>query len=148
MNFLISQVCVNNQFQFYLCFITEHIQFYQTIILFILIFIYLFRFLGPHPRYMEVPRLGVKSELQLPAYATAMETQDPSRVCDLHHSSEQHQILNPRARPGIKPATSWYLVDSFRCTMTGTPSNYYFKRHLLKIVKLQRQRRSKETKWC
>ena len=27
--------------------------------------------LGPHPRHMEVPRLGVESELQLPAYATA-----------------------------------------------------------------------------
>jgi len=33
-------------------------------------------------------------ELQLPAYiATAV--QDPSCVCDLHHSSQQHQILNP-----------------------------------------------------
>ena len=27
--------------------------------------------LGPRPRHMEVPRLGVKSELQLPAYTTA-----------------------------------------------------------------------------
>ena len=27
----------------------------------------LFVFLGPHPRHMEVPRLGVESELQLPA---------------------------------------------------------------------------------
>ena len=43
---------------------------------------------------MEVPRLGVKSELQLPVYTTATATQDPSQVCDLHHSSQQHQILN------------------------------------------------------
>ena len=42
----------------------------------------------PHPWHMEVPRLGVKSELQLPAYATAIATPDPSRVCDLHHSSQ------------------------------------------------------------
>ena len=28
-------------------------------------------FLGPHPRHMEVPRLGVKSELHLLAYTTA-----------------------------------------------------------------------------
>ena len=27
------------------------------------------------------------------AYATA--TPDPSCICDLHHSSEQHQIFNP-----------------------------------------------------
>ena len=26
--------------------------------------------------------------------ATAIETRDPSRVYDLHHSSQQHQILN------------------------------------------------------
>ena len=44
---------------------------------------------------MEVPRLGVKSELQLPAYATATATRDQSPVCDLHHSSQQCWILNP-----------------------------------------------------
>ena len=34
---------------------------------------------------MEVPRLGVESEMQLPAYTTATETLDLSRICDLHH---------------------------------------------------------------
>ena len=48
--------------------------------------------LGPHPRHMEVPSLGVESELQLPSYATA--THDLICICDLHHSSWQHQILN------------------------------------------------------
>ena len=28
-------------------------------------------FLGPHLQHMEVPRLGVELELQLPGYATA-----------------------------------------------------------------------------
>ena len=32
-------------------------------------------FLGPHLQHMEVPRLGVKLELQLPAYTTATATQ-------------------------------------------------------------------------
>ena len=41
---------------------------------------------------MEVPGLGVESELQLLTYATA--TPDPSRVCDLHHSSWQHRTFN------------------------------------------------------
>ena len=38
---------------------------------------------------MEVPRLGVRWELELPAYitATATATWDPSHLCDLHHSS-------------------------------------------------------------
>ena len=40
-------------------------------------------------------RLEVESELQLPAYTTATATWDPSCICDLHHSSQQHQILNP-----------------------------------------------------
>ena len=52
-------------------------------------------FLGPHPWHMESPRLGVKLELQLLAYTTAIVMKDPSHVCDLHHSSQQCQILNP-----------------------------------------------------
>ena len=44
---------------------------------------------------MEVPRLGVELELQLLAYATATAMQHPSLVYDLHHSSQQYQILNP-----------------------------------------------------
>ena len=42
---------------------------------------------------MEVPRLGLKSELQLLAYTTVTATQ--SLVFDLHCSSQQCQILNP-----------------------------------------------------
>ena len=40
-------------------------------------------FLGPHPQYMEVPRLGVEPKLQLWAYTTATATQDPSHIFDL-----------------------------------------------------------------
>ena len=42
---------------------------------------------------MEVPRLGVKLELQLPAYATAVP--DPSSIYNPYHSSQQCQIVNP-----------------------------------------------------
>ena len=42
--------------------------------------------LGLYPWHMEVPRLGVKSGLQLLAYATAKETWDLRIVCNLHHS--------------------------------------------------------------
>ena len=37
----------------------------------------------------------VESELQLLAYTTATVMLYPSRMCDLHHSSQHHQILNP-----------------------------------------------------
>ena len=43
---------------------------------------------------MEGPGLGVESELLLPAYARAIATQDPSRVCDLYHSSRQRRNLD------------------------------------------------------
>ena len=44
---------------------------------------------------MEVPRLGVESELQVLAYTTVTATWDPSLVCDPYHSSWQPWILNP-----------------------------------------------------
>ena len=47
---------------------------------------------------MEGPRLGVQSELQLPAYPTGTAMQDPSHICDLHHSSGQRRILNPLSK--------------------------------------------------
>ena len=47
---------------------------------------------------MEVPRLGVEAQLQLPANTTATATWDPSRVCDLYHSSRQRPILNPLSK--------------------------------------------------
>ena len=53
------------------------------------LFFFFLGFLGPHPWHMEVLRLGVESELWLPAYTTATAMQDPSWVCDLHHSSRQ-----------------------------------------------------------
>ena len=67
-------------------------------------------FLGPYLLRMEVPRLGVKLELQLPAYTTATAMPDPSRICNLHCSLWQHQILNPMSKARIEPVPSWILV--------------------------------------
>ena len=58
-------------------------------------YVYVFVFLGLYLQHMDLPRLGVEWELQLPAYAIATAMQDPSHVCNLHHSSWQYQILNP-----------------------------------------------------
>ena len=62
----------------------------------------LFVCLRPHPRHMEVPRLGAQSERYLLAYTTTTAVQDPSHVYNLHHSSQQGRILNPlsKARDG------------------------------------------------
>ena len=59
---------------------------------------------------MEVPRLGVESELQLLAYTTATATWDLSHVCDLHHSSWQRPILNPLREAWDGTVSSWRPV--------------------------------------
>ena len=61
--------------------------------------------------HMEIPRGGVLWELQLLATATATATPDPSityaTACGNAGS------LTRRARPGIEPETSWFLVGFF-----------------------------------
>ena len=56
---------------------------------------FFFFFLGSYPQHMEVPRLDVQSELQLPPCTTATATPDLSWICNLRHSSQQCRILNP-----------------------------------------------------
>ena len=60
-------------------------------------------------------RLGVESELQLLAYATATATQDLNRACDLHRSSRQCSILNPpsgaRDQTCILMDTGWFVTE-------------------------------------
>ena len=94
---------------------------------FFLIFNFNFNFfLGLHQQHIEIPRLGAESELQLLAYTTAIAIQNPSRICDLHHSSQQHQNLNPlskaRDRTHVLMVTSW--VHYHWATM-GTPCKHF-----------------------
>ena len=88
-------------------------------------FFFSFCFLGPHSQHKEVPRLGVKSELQLPAYTTATATQDLNRICGLHHSSQQHQISDPlieaRDQTCNLMITSWIR---FHCATVGMPAEH------------------------
>ena len=60
---------------------------------------------------MEVPRLEVELELQLPAYTTATATRDLSHICDLHHSSGQPWIFNPLSGAGDQTRV---LMDASR----------------------------------
>ena len=87
------------------------------------IFLFFFvLFLGPHRWHMEVPRIGVVLELWLPAYSIATATQAPSRVCHLHHSSQQCQIFHPlsetRGWTHILMDTSWVY---YPWATMGTP---------------------------
>ena len=78
---------------------------------------------------MEVPRLGVESELQLPAYTAAPATRDLSFVCHLHHSSQQRWSLNPLSKARDQ---TQILMDSSRirfcCPLMKTPYLFILKR--------------------
>ena len=113
------------------------LSFTSPLYLFVSLFISLFCFSGPHLRHMEVPRLGVKSELQLPDCTTATTMKDPSRVCDLHHSSLQSRILNPLAEQSqgsnLQPHGS--QSDSFLlCHHRNSNTSTFKKAVTLKIV--------------
>ena len=62
----------------------------QKNVVFLLFLVFFF-----HLQHTEVPRLGVKLELRLPAYTTATVKPYPSCIWDLYHSSWQCWMLNP-----------------------------------------------------
>ena len=94
-NQLDSQMCKSNYFS-------------SSFLLF-----FFFFFLQLHLQHMELPRLGVKLELQLLAYATPTATPDPSCICNLHHSLQQCQSHNPLSQ---EKDQTCILVD----TMSGS----------------------------
>ena len=77
--------------------------------------------------HIKFPRLGAKLELQLPAYTTTTATQDPSLVCNLHHSSRQCRILNPLSEARVEPASSWMLVRFISAVPRREPLFTIFK---------------------
>ena len=107
---------------------TTLIYFYIFFFFFFFFFFFLLKyvFLGLYLWHVEVPRLGVAWELQLLAYTSATATWDLSRVCDLHHSSQQCQILKP-----LSEARDWTRVfmdasqSSFCWATMGTPTLYF-----------------------
>ena len=77
---------------------------------FIVVFFFFFLpFLWPQLQHTEIPRVGRGwLELQPPPYTTATATPDPSCLCDLHHSSWQHRILNPLV---VARDWTWIFMD-------------------------------------
>ena len=82
-------------------------------------------FLQPQLWHMEVLTLGVRSELQQPAYPTVTANWVPSQDFNLHHSLQQQQIPDPlnkaRDRTCILRDT---LQIHFHWASTGTPQFY------------------------
>ena len=100
---------------------------WNLVFLFIYFYFLFFCFWGPHPQHIDVPKLGVESELRPLVYTTSTATPDPSRVWDLHHGSQQHGILNPLSEAG--DWTHNLMIPSwirFRCTTMGIPESLIF----------------------
>ena len=100
---------------------------------------YLFIYFSFYLRHIDVPGLGVESELQLPAYTTATATADLSSICDLHHSLGQRQILNSliearesNLHPHILTDNSWVLNPLSR---KGNSRYFHFKRSTYNRIK-------------
>ena len=74
------------------------------------LFFFFFLFLGYHQQHVEVPRLGIQSELQLPAHTVATTTQVPSCVCTYTTAHINTGSLTHWLRPGIEPTSARILV--------------------------------------
>ena len=69
--------------------------------MFLFLFIYLFSFfLEPHLQNTEVPRLGFKEEIKLPAYATATATRIQALSVTYTTAHGNAGSLTHWARPG------------------------------------------------
>ena len=98
----------------------DFLSFFKIIIyVFIYLFTYLFCFLGPQPWRMRVPRLGVKWELQLPAYTTAQG---------------KARSLTRWTRPGIEPTTLWFLVRFVSAVALQEHWPFYLKSNQMNIL--------------
>ena len=73
------------------------------------LFVFFFFFLGPYQWHMEVPRIGVKSELQLLACTTATAIPD---LTSFTYTTAHGNAGSPThwAGPVIEPTSSWMLV--------------------------------------
>ena len=71
---------------------------------------FFFFFLGLYPWHMEVTKLGVKLELQLPAYTTATATWIQAMSVAYTTAQGNARSLTHWVGLGIKPTSSWILV--------------------------------------
>ena len=86
------------------------------------IFFLSFVFSGLHPPAHGGSQARGRIGATAAAYARATAKPDPSRICDLHHSSQQRWILNPLSE--ARDGTCNLMVPSqicFCCAATGTP---------------------------
>ena len=77
--------------------------------------LFFFSFFRAAPWHIDIPRLGVELELQLPTMATPTAMWVQSLLCDLHHSSWQPQIPDPLSKGRMESESLWILVGFVNC---------------------------------
>ena len=107
--------------------------YFLFLFLFIYLFIYIFCFFRAAPAAYGGSQAGGLSELQLPAYTTAITMPDPSHICNLHHSHGNAGSLTHWARPGIEPITSWFQLDLFLLHHSGNSVGVQFLKGIFYI---------------
>ena len=110
--------------------------------LFFFFFFFFFCFLGAHSQHMEA---CIESELQLLAYTTATARQDPSCICDLHHSSRQCRILNPLSEVRDQTRILMDPTQVNRWATKGTP--LYFPFNSPEALSKRQQMENWEMSW-
>ena len=81
-------------------------------------------------QYMEVPPLGVESELQLPASPQQCQIQAESVTCTTACSNAE--FLTLRVRPWIEPISSWTrcrVLNRLSLNRNSTWGNSYIHKH-------------------
>ena len=75
--------------------------------------------LEPNLWHMEVLRPGVELELQLLGCSTGTAMWDPNCICDLYHSLQQSQILNPLSQAKDQTSPHGYQSGSLPLSYSG-----------------------------
>ena len=71
-------------------------------------------FLGPHLQHMEVPGLGIESELQLQAMPQPQQHRVSTTSATYAAACSNALSLTHWAKPGIEPMSSWTLYQVFK----------------------------------
>ena len=105
----IQQLATYSQFCFIYALSTSYL--FPTGLFLLSFFFFFFVFLGPHPRHIEVSRLGVQSELY--PWPTPEPQQHGIRAASATYTTAHGNTrsLTHWGRPGIEPRSSWMLVN-------------------------------------
>ena len=88
------------------------------------------------PLHMEVPGSG-QIIVTAASLDTTTATRDPSHVCNLHPSSQQHWILNPLSE--ARDQTHIFMDTSqvrYRWATAGSPDLTIFRHQAIRVLKM------------